>query len=74
MGLLKITLEHVIAAEPLLKRINNAYKQNVIKGNTLNERIAAAMQAGIINDAEEQQLYEMQKLSDKVIAVDDFAF
>lgn len=73
MGLLKMTLAHVIAAEPLLKRINNAYKQNVIQGNTLAERIAAAMQAGIINHTEEQQLDEMQKLTAEVIAVDDFA-
>ena len=73
MGLLKITLDKVIAADPLIKRINKAYKQGMIKGNTFTQRIAAAMEAGLISDAEETQLYEMQKLRHEVIAVDDFA-
>ena len=73
MGLLKITLDKVIAADPLIKRINKAYKQGVIKGNTFTQRIATAMEVGLISGAEKTQLYEVQKLRHEVIAVDDFA-
>ena len=73
MGLLKITLEKVIAAELLMKRVNKLYKQNAITGNTFAQRINAAVMAGLINGEEEKQLHEMDQLVAEVIAVDDFA-
>ena len=73
MGLLNVTLEKVIAAEPLVKRIHKLYKQGAISGNTLAQRIESAMEAGLISGEEEKQLQEMEKLVAEVVAVDDFA-
>lgn len=73
MGLLKITLNKVVECEPLSKKVHEAYKQNLVHGDTVSERIAAALKAGIITQVEADKLNELERLTEMVVKVDDFS-
>lgn len=73
MGLLKVALEKVVASEPLTKKIHQAYKQKLIEGDTVAERINAALDKGIINQEEANEMHEVERLTFAVIKVDDFS-
>lgn len=73
-GLLKAALEQVIVCQPLTTKVHKAYKSGQISGATLAERNIAAKAAGLLSAQELEQLQSLQALTDKVVAVDDFAF
>jgi acyl-CoA dehydrogenase len=73
LGLLKIALEKVVAAEPILQKVQGAYKQKLIVGDTLIQRVDAAARANILTPEEAAQAKEAQQLTLEVIKVDDFS-
>ena len=73
MGLLNITLAKVVACEPLNKKIHQAYKQKLIQGDTVAERIDAALSKDIITKEEAHEMHEVERLTSEVIKVDDFS-
>ena len=73
MGLLKIALEKVVANEPTSKKIHQAYKDKLIQGDTVAQRIDAALKKGIINEEEASNMHDVERLTQAVIKVDDFS-
>lgn len=71
-GLLKITLEKVIAAEDTMRKVQEGLKAGKMRGNSLETRLADGVKNGIITEAEQNQLLELQTLTLEVINVDDF--
>jgi acyl-CoA dehydrogenase len=72
LGLLQTTLEQVLDCAVLEKKINDAYKNKQIRGDSFTQRVNAAQNINIINPAEATKLIQMNELRLKVIAVDDF--
>ncbi len=71
IGLMDLTLEKVMAAEPVEQKIARALKRSVNPVNV--ERVLAeALQAGVINDLEAETVREAMLLTGRAIAVDDF--
>ena len=66
-----LTLEQVMAAEPVEQKIGRALKRSV---NPVNcERVLSeALGAGVINDLEAEIVREAMQLTSRAIAVDDF--
>ena len=71
IGLMDLTLEKVMAAEPVEQKIGRALKRSV---NPVNcERVLSeALGAGVINDLEAEIVREAMQLTSRAIAVDDF--
>ncbi|MGH1418290.1 MAG: acyl-CoA dehydrogenase [Hyphomicrobiaceae bacterium] len=71
-GLLEVTLEKVIAAEPAERKLDKAIRQGVVKRYHGIDWFRAAQDEGVLTDAEAEQLRELEKLVARVIAVDHF--
>ncbi|MGA9409827.1 MAG: acyl-CoA dehydrogenase domain-containing protein, partial [Roseobacter sp.] len=71
IGLMDLTLEKVMAAEPVEQKIGKAQKRSV---NPVNyERVhGEALKAGVINDIEAETVREAMILTTEAISVDDF--
>jgi len=72
IGALEAALTAVIAAEPIEAKIQAAVRAGTIAGRFEQERIDAALSAGVIAVSEKQLLERAQTLRRKVIMVDDF--
>lgn len=71
-GLLEVTLEKVIAAEPAEKKLEKAIRDGVVRRYHGIDWFADAAAKGVITQAECDQLKEVESLVAKVIAVDHF--
>ncbi len=73
LAIVQDALQKVIAAEPVEKAIKIAVHDKLIKGETLVEQGRAALEKGIISDADLIVLLVAEKAREEVIKVDDFA-
>lgn len=71
-GLLEVTLEKVIAAEPVEKKLEKAIRDGVVRRYHGIDWFADAVAKGVLTGAEADQLREVEGLVAKVIAVDHF--
>ena len=71
-GLLEVTLEKVIAAEPAEKKLEKAIRDGVVKRYHGLDWFGEAVKKGVLSDAEAVQLREVETLVARVIAVDHF--
>jgi acyl-CoA dehydrogenase len=71
-GLLEVTLEKVIAAEPVEKKLEKAIRDGVVRRYHGIDWFADAVGKGVLTAAESDQLREVERLVAKVIAVDHF--
>jgi acyl-CoA dehydrogenase len=71
-GLLEVTLEKVIAAEPAEKKLEKAIRDGIVRRYHGIDWFADAAQKGVISEAEAAQLKEVEGLVARVIAVDHF--
>jgi len=72
IGRLELAMQCAPAGEAVEAKIRNAVKARVISGVTEPERIAAAVEKGIITPAEATQLHQFMTLRRNCIMVDDF--
>jgi acyl-CoA dehydrogenase len=71
-GLLEVTLEKVIAAEPAEKKLDRAIRAGTVRRYHNVDWIADAVEKGVLSAQEGQQLKEVEELTARVIAVDHF--
>ena len=71
-GLLEVTLEKVIAAEPAEKKLEKAIRDGVVRRYHGIDWFADAVAKGVLTNGEADQLKEVERLVAKVIAVDHF--
>jgi acyl-CoA dehydrogenase len=71
-GLLEVTLEKVIAAEPAEKKLEKAIRDGVVRRYHGIDWFAEAEAKGVITAEEAEQLREIERLVARVIAVDHF--
>jgi acyl-CoA dehydrogenase len=71
-GVLEVTLEKVIAAEPAEKKLEKAIRNGAIRRYHGIDWFAEAEAKGVITAAEAEQLREVESLVARVIAVDHF--
>lgn len=71
-GILEVTMKEVIELAPLSKKFEKAIKQGLVKRYHGMDWHSAAVKANIITDNEAARLRRLEKLTDKVIAVDQF--
>ncbi len=72
MGILEVTLEKVIAAEPIEKKLEKAIRDGVVRRYHGIDWFAEAEAKGVLTAAEAEQLREIERLVARVIAVDHF--
>ncbi|MFN0219502.1 MAG: acyl-CoA dehydrogenase [Hyphomicrobium sp.] len=71
-GLLEVTLEKVIAAEPVEKKLEKAIRDGVVRRYHGIDWFGDAVAKGVLTAAEGEQLREVESLVARVIAVDHF--
>jgi acyl-CoA dehydrogenase len=71
-GVLEVTLEKVIAAEPIEKKLEKAIRDGIVRRYHGNDWFAEAVAKNVITEAEAAQLREVERLVARVIAVDHF--
>ena len=71
-GVLEVTLEKVIAAEPVEKKLEKAIRDGLVRRYHGSDWFADAAAKGVITEAEAEQLREVERLVARVIAVDHF--
>ena len=71
-GLLEVTLEKVIAAEPAEKKLDKAIRNGIIQRYHGIDWIGDAVKKSVITEAEGLLLREVEALTARVIAVDHF--
>ena len=71
-GLLEVTLEKVIASEPVEKKLEKAIRDGVVRRYHGVDWFGEAVAKGVLTEAEGDQLREVERLVAKVIAVDHF--
>lgn len=71
-GILEVTLEKVIAAEPVEKKLEKAIRDGLVRRYHGSDWFADAAAKGVISEAEAEQLREIERLVARVIAVDHF--
>ena len=71
-GLLEVTLEKVIAAEPVEKKLEKAIRDGVVARYHGLDWFGEAVKKGVLTEAEGAQLKELEGLVARVIAVDHF--
>jgi acyl-CoA dehydrogenase len=71
-GILEVTLEKVIAAEPAEKKLEKAIRDGLVRRYHGIDWFSEAETKGIISAAEAGQLREVEQLVARVIAVDHF--
>ncbi len=72
IGRLEIAMEAVIRADPIEAKIRRAAKEGKLPQRTLAERRRAAVEQGIVTQAELEHLVRTDQLRRDVIRVDDF--
>ncbi|MBS0286885.1 MAG: acyl-CoA dehydrogenase [Proteobacteria bacterium] len=71
---LELALQETTRLGPLLKRLYEAAKSSEFVQGPLRLTIEAALNAKIITEREAEELYEVDKLVQSAIAVDDFSY
>jgi len=72
VGRLEACFQQVYEIEALEKRVLNAVKAGEIHELTFLKQIDAALQMGLVDDAEALKLHQVEQLRQRVLAVDDF--
>ncbi len=72
VGQLEASLSEIIAVEPLEKQLKQAQKEGKIAGLSYQEVISAGVSAGVITEAEAEQIRAAEQARQAIIAVDDF--
>lgn len=72
VGLMNEALTLAVQAEPIEKRLHQAERDGELAGSG-DDHLAQAIEVGIIDDSDADILRKKAKLSDIIIAVDDFA-
>lgn len=71
-GLLEVTLKKVVAAEETEKKLERAIRAGTVRRYHGVDWIGDAVAKGVLTESEGQQLREVETLTARVIAVDDF--
>ena len=71
-GLLEVTLDKVIAAEPVEKKLEKAIRDGIVRRYHGIDWFGDAVTKGVLTSAEADRLREVERLVAKVIAVDHF--
>ena len=71
-GILEVTLEKVVAAEPVEKKLEKAIRDGIVRRYHGIDWFAEAVSKGVLTQSEADQLREVEHLTAKVIAVDHF--
>jgi acyl-CoA dehydrogenase len=71
-GLLEVTLKKVVAAEEAEKKLERAIRAGIVRRYHGVDWIGEAMDKGVVTESEGQQLREVEALTARVIAVDNF--
>ena len=71
-GLLEVTLEKVVAAAPLEKKLEKAIRDGVVRRYHGIDWFDDAVAKGVLTESEASQLKELERLVQRVIAVDHF--
>ncbi|MEO0747343.1 MAG: acyl-CoA dehydrogenase [Pseudomonadota bacterium] len=72
MGILEHTLQKVIAAEPVERKLERAVRKGEVRRFHGIDWLADAQEVGVLTEEEVAQLRELEQLVGKVIAVDHF--
>ncbi len=72
IGLMEIALPQVIAAEPLERKLLKAVKAGEVAGLEFDDRLADAVEKGVLSETEAKTLEQVQAMISEIIAVDDF--
>ncbi|MEM9055954.1 MAG: acyl-CoA dehydrogenase [Pseudomonadota bacterium] len=72
IALLDEAMRMTIAAEPLEKKLRRAIRDGVIKESNTRKQIDDAVAAGVLTEAEGEQMHELDAKVLEVIVVDDF--
>ena len=73
VGRLELAFNKICAVEPLERKIAKAVKEHALVSLTMLEQIAEALQLGLIDQHEADELNDAEQARQEVIAVDDFA-
>lgn len=73
LAVLEKAFQATVQYEALLTRVYNAVKHADLAQSNLTQCVQAALKAKIITEAEANELYEVDKLCQAAIAVDDFS-
>jgi acyl-CoA dehydrogenase len=71
-GLLEVTLDKVVAAEELERKLDRAVRHGTVRRFHGNDWFQEARAKGVLTEAEADQLREVEALTARVIAVDHF--
>jgi acyl-CoA dehydrogenase len=71
-GLLEVTLEKVVAAEPAERKLERAIRAGTVRRYHGIDWIGDAVKAGVLTAEEGARLKEVEELTQRVIAVDHF--
>jgi acyl-CoA dehydrogenase len=71
-GLLEVAFAKAVAAEEAEKKLDRAVRAGKVRRVLGSDWIAEAVKGGVVSEAEGQQLRELEALTARVIAVDDF--
>lgn len=71
-GLLEVTFKKAVAAEAIEKKLDRAIRAGTVRRVHGTDWFGEAAKAGVITEAEAEQLRELETLTAKVIAVDHF--
>ncbi|WP_058529088.1 acyl-CoA dehydrogenase [Legionella londiniensis] len=73
VGQLEDVFQKLCHAEPLEKKLSQAVKAGMLQSLSVLEQINEAQEQGILSKEETEYLQEIERLRQKVIAVDDFS-
>jgi acyl-CoA dehydrogenase len=71
-GLLEVAFAKAVAAEEAEKKLDRAVRAGKVRRVLGTDWLAEAVKGGVLSEAEGQQLRELEALTARVIAVDDF--
>jgi acyl-CoA dehydrogenase len=71
-GLLEVALEKVVAAEDAERKLERAVRAGTVRRYHGLDWIGEALAKGVVTESEAQLLREVEALTARVIAVDDF--
>ncbi|KAA9129573.1 acyl-CoA dehydrogenase [Marinihelvus fidelis] len=72
IGLMEHALPQVIAAEPIERKLQKAVKAGEVDGLQFADRLADAVEKGVLSETEARTLAQVQTMVAEIIAVDDF--
>ena len=73
MSALEEAYRKMLAVIPLESRIRTARKTGILRGVAREDLYHAAVEKGVVDEGEYQQLLEAQNLADAVVEVDDYS-